>query len=128
DGATLTAYGTSVDFTIAASATHRLFIFGTPQTSGVFPALGTLISTDSTVSGILGTSNGGDGFIRFDPIATAPKAFGANGFQDITALSYWGAIVFEGVNTGFAMEFIGDLSDSGAHPGMAADQFPSGVK
>ena len=127
DGDGTSTYGTSVDFTISAGATHRLFIFGTPQTSGSFPAIASLIQSDSAVSGIIGTTTGGTGYMRFDPIASDPKTDSGSGFQDITMLSYWGAIVFEGGNTGFAMEFIGDATDSSARPDMGAGAFPSGV-
>ncbi len=127
DGSGTGVYGTSVDFTISAGTTHRLFIFGTPQVSGAFPSIATLISNDSAVSGIIGTNSGGNGFLRFDPIASNPTTNSGNGFQDITMLSFWGAVVFEGTNTGFAMEFIGDTNDSASHPAMTSGRFPSGV-
>ena len=127
DGSGSSVYGTSIDFTINAGTTHRMFIFGTPQVSGAFPAIASLISGNAAVSGIIGTSTGGNGYLRFDPIASTPKTNSGGGFQDITMLSYWGAVVFEGGNTGFAMEFIGDMGDSSSHPGMAAGRFPSGV-
>jgi len=127
DGATASTYSTAVDFTVSAGTTHKLFIFGTPQVSGAFPGIATLINTDSTVSGIIGTNAGGTGYMRFDPISSTPKTDGGSGFQDITMLSYWGAIVFEGSNTGFAMEFIGDATDSSSHPNMTSGRFPSGV-
>jgi hypothetical protein len=120
-------YGTATDFTISAGETHRLFIIGTPQTGGAFPAINTLINTDAAVSGIIGTDNPGTGYLRFDPIATTPKTNSGDGFQDITMLSFWGAVVFEGSNTGFAMEFIGDATDSSSHPDMTSGRFPSGV-
>lgn len=127
-GSGTNTYGTSVDFTIGAGTTHRLFIMATPQTSGAFPAINALIATDSAVSGIIGTNTAtGSGYMRFDPIATAPKTDSGNGFQDITMLSFWGAVVFEGSNTGFAMEFIGDATDSSSHPNMTSGRFPSGV-
>ncbi len=126
-GSTSNTYGTSTDFTVSAGTTHRLFIIGTPQTSGAFPGINSLINTDSTVSGIIGTDNPGTGYLRFDPIASNPKTNSGNGFQDITMLSFWGAVVFEGSNTGFAMEFIGDATDSSSHPDMTSGRFPSGV-
>ena len=92
-----------------------------------FPAINTLVNTDATVSGIIGTDNPGPGYLRFDPIASTPKTDSGNGFQDITMLSFWGAVVFEGSNTGFAMEFIGDATDSSSHPDMTSGRFPSGV-
>ncbi len=126
-GSGTNTYGTSTDFTISAGTTHRLFIIGTPQTSGAFPAINTLVNTDATVSGIIGTDNPGTGYLRFDPIASTPKTNSGSGFQDITMLSFWGAVVFEGSNTGFAMEFIGDATDSSSHPDMTSGRFPSGV-
>jgi hypothetical protein len=122
DGTGASSYGTSVDFTVSAGETQRLFIFGTPSSVTLF--------NTNTIPGanfILGTSNGGTGYLRFDPVASNPKVDGGSGFQDVTMLSYWGAIVFNGLNTGFAMEFIGDLNDSSAHPGQGSTKFPAGV-
>lgn len=68
------------------------------------------------------------GSLRFEPIASNPKVPDANGnYNDITMLSYWGAVVFEGGNTGFALEFIGDLGDSASHPSMQPGRLATGV-
>jgi hypothetical protein len=122
-------YGTSVDFTVSAGETYRLFIFGTPQGSGsLFQGLANVIASDggASVNGIIGTSTGGTGYLRFDPIATNPTTDSGDGYQDITMLSYWGAVVFDNVFTGFAMEFIGDMNDSSAHPNSGTS-FPAGL-
>ncbi len=111
-------YGTSQTFTVSAGQTSKIFVFGTNlQTSNSlfneanFP-------NDTVILG--STTAGGTGYIRFDPVQ-------AGSTNDVTRLSYWGAVVFSGSNTGFAMEFIGDMNDSSSHPGQAANTFPSGV-
>ena len=115
-------FGTAVDFTITSGTTTRVFLVRTNHAT-VNP---TSIPTAQFISG---TTNFSHGHVRIDPIATDPaKATGVNdgtsasgvllsvgdGYRDATMLSYWGSVVIEQNTTGFAMEFIGDMSDSQA--------------
>ena len=82
-----------------------------------------------TASCIIGTSNFKHGHIRIDPIASNPEIHepSRSGFRDITMLNFWGAVVIEANTTGFAMEFIGDMHDSGATTSMHNTVPVSGV-
>jgi len=106
-------FGTAVTFTVDAGSTTRVFLVGTNHAT-VNP---TSIPTGKFISG---TTNFTHGHVRIDPIATRPQdlvATGGNlgdGYRDATMLSFWGSVVIEQNTTGFAMEFIGDMSDSQA--------------
>ena len=117
----LTAFGTAVTFTISGGSTERIFITRTNSS---------INSTNiPTASFIVGTTNFKHGHLRIEPVATDPSiARGLNnGRQDITMLNFWGAVVIESNTTGFAMEFIGDMHDSGATPSMNNSAPVSGV-
>lgn len=115
-------FGPVVEFTLTPGITSRLFIVPSGHASlngGNLP----------TAHFITGYSASGSGFLRIDPVASAPKSqVPGGGFPDVTLLSYWGAVVFESGNTGFALEFIGDAADSASHPGQAAGRFASGLR
>ena len=110
-----TAYGTAVTFTISAGTTQRIFIVRTNQAT-VNP------TRISTASFIVGTTGFQHGHIRIDPVASNPEvvtsATSGDGHQDVTMLSYWGAVIIDANTTGFAMEFIGDVQDSTAITNM----------
>ncbi len=102
----------TLEFTVLANETQRVFI--TPfnfsfnsQTNGSDRFL---IAGNSPQSGRL----------QFSPVASNPESFAGiansfgKGFPDVTALSFWGAIVVLNTATGFAMEFIGDMQESRA--------------
>jgi len=108
-------YGTAQDFTVSAGSTSKIFIFGTNLQSSNSLFNTANFPSDTVILG--STTAGGTGYLRFEPTGSA----------DVTMLSYWGAVVFTGSNTGFAMEFIGDLNDSSSHPNQAANTFPSGL-
>ena len=119
------AFGTAVTFTISAGATQRIFI---ARSNHTFLSAATV----PTASFIIGTSDFQHGHIRVDPVASNPEVviadtLSARGFRDITMLNFWGAIVVESNTTGFAMEFIGDMHDSAATPGMDSSTPVSGV-
>ena len=57
---------------------------------------------------ITGRPNFQHGFVHIEPIASNPE-ISAQGFRDVTMLSFWGAIVIEANTTGFGMEFIGNI-------------------
>ena len=106
------AFGTAVDFTIPSGTTTRVFLVSTNHAS-VNP---TSIPTGKFISG---TTNFAHGHVRIDPIATDTVTITTagglqDGVRDSTMLSYWGTVVIEQNTTGFAMEFIGDMSDSQA--------------
>ena len=113
--------GSALTFTVTSGTTTRVFIVRTNQSA--------INSTGIPVAKfIVGTTNFEHGHIRIDPIATDPNArtgipyefecapcvVAGDGYQDITMLSFWGAVVIESNTTGFAMEFIGDMADSQA--------------
>jgi hypothetical protein len=119
-GLTLTAlgsdnvtFGSAVEFTVESGNTTRVFIVRTNQAT-INP---TGISTAKFISG---TTNFTHGHVLIAPLATAPNtatgdaSLTGDGYRDVTMLSYWGSVVIEQNTTGFAMEFIGDMSDSAA--------------
>lgn len=119
-----TAFGTAITFTISAGTTHRIFIVRTNH--------GTVNPTNiSTASFIVGTTEFQHGHIRIDPVASNPEvattATSGDGHQDVTMLSYWGAVIIDANTTGFAMEFIGDVQDSTAITNMDDAANVSGV-
>jgi hypothetical protein len=118
------AFGTAATFTLTAGSTTRVFIVRTNQ-STINP---TSISTAQFISGSTGFQHG---HVRIDPVATIPGNRVINnvggGFEDVTMLSYWGAVVIESNTTGFAMEFIGDAHDSAATNFTAGTTGVSGV-
>jgi len=106
-------FGTAVSFTIDSGTTTRVFLVSTNHAT-VNP---TSIPTGQFISG---TTNFAHGHVRIDPIATNPQnrtgilSLTGDGYRDATMLSFWGSVVIEQNTTGFAMEFIGDMSDSQA--------------
>ena len=116
------AFGTAVTFTISSRETKRIFIVreNHPDLS---PA------TIPTASFIIGSSNFKHGHIRIDPVSSNPEIQipSGSGFRDVTMLNFWGAVVIEKNQTGFAIEFIGDMHDSAATPSMDNSVPVSGV-
>lgn len=115
-------FGPVAEFTVNAGTTSRLFIVPSNH-----PSLTSANLPNAQI--ITGHTATGSGGLRVDPIATSPNTVvPGGGFPDVTMLAYWGAVVFESGNTGFALEFIGDLTDSTSHPAMVTGRFPSGVR
>ena len=116
------AFGTALTFTISSRETKRIFIVreNHPDLS---PA------TIPTASFIIGSSNFKHGHIRIDPVSINPEIQtpSGSGFRDVTMLNFWGAVVIEESQTGFAIEFIGDMHDSAATPSMDNSVPVSGV-
>ena len=117
-----TSFGTALTFTISSRETKRIFIARTNH-----PFLSP--TTIPTASFIIGASDFQHGHIRIDPISSNPEIHepSRSGFRDVTMLNFWGAVVIEANTTGFAMEFIGDMHDSGATPNMDNTVPVSGV-
>ena len=110
----LSAFSTAVSLTVSAGKTKRIFIVRTGHS---------IINSTIIPSGhfIVGTANYTYGNIIIRNIASHPfvQAGGVDGtpsdgrgYRDVTMLSFFGGIVFDGTTTGFAMEFIGDTHDS----------------
>jgi hypothetical protein len=110
----LSAFNTAVSLTVSAGATERVFIVRTGHS---------IINPTSIPSAhfMAGTTNYTYGNIIIRNIASHPfvQAGGVDGtpsdgrgYRDVTMLSFFGGIVFDGTTTGFAMEFIGDTHDS----------------
>ena len=116
------AFGTALTFTISSRETKRIFIIreNHPDLS---PA------RIPTASFIIGSSNFKHGHIRIDPVSSNPEIQtpSGSGFRDVTMLNFWGAVVVEESQTGFAIEFIGDMHDSAATPSMDNSVPVSGV-
>ena len=104
-----TQFGTALTFTISQRETKRIFIARTNH-----PFLSP--TNIPGASFITGASDFKHGHIRIDPVSSNPEVQtpSGSGFRDVTMLNFWGAIVIEANTTGFAMEFIGDMHDSGA--------------
>lgn len=115
-------FGPVAEFTLTPGVTSRLFIVPSGHASlnsGNLP----------TAQFITGFSTSGSGFLRIDPVSSTPKTqVAGGGYPDVTMLAYWGAVVFESGNTGFALEFLGDAADSASHPGQGAGRFASGLR
>ena len=116
------AFGTAVTFTISSRETKRIFIVRENH-----PDLS--LKTIPTASFIIGSSNFKHGHIRIDPVSSNPEIQipSGSGFRDVTMLNFWGAVVIEESQTGFAIEFIGDMHDSAATPSMDNSVPVSGV-
>jgi len=113
------AYDTAATFTVTSGNTRRVFIVPTNHAT-VNP---TAISSATFMTG---TTDFTYGHIRVNPVTSHPQlrkggVYGVavnddsengGGFRDTTMLTYWGSIIVEAQTTGFAMEFIGDMSDS----------------
>ena len=110
----LSPFSTAISITVSAGETERVFIVRTGHS---------IINPTIIPSGhfIVGTTNYEYGNIIIRNIASHPfvQAGGVDGapsdgrgYRDITMLSFFGGIVFDGTTTGFAMEFIGDTHDS----------------
>ncbi len=104
-----TQFGTALTFTISQRETKRIFITRTDH-----PFL--TPTNIPSAAFITGASDFQHGHIRIDPVSSNPEVQtpSGSGFRDVTMLNFWGAIVIEANTTGFAMEFIGDMHDSGA--------------
>ena len=119
------AYTNAVSFTVTSGNTTRVFIVRTNHTT---------INPTSITAGqfFSGTSGYEAGHLRFDPVAsntpliTSSGGYG-DGYQDVTMLSYWGAVVIEQNTTGFAMEFVGDVGDSVTTIGFEASSGAAGT-
>ncbi len=99
----------STEFTLNRGDTRRLFIAGFDN-----PVINsTTIVNEPLISGPSGAYHGQ---LVINNKASHPNVETGNdeGYQDIRMMSFWGAIVIQGTNTGFAMEFIGDNQDSRA--------------
>ncbi len=102
----------TLEFTLSANKTQRLFI--TPVNFSFNP------QTNPDDLFLITGNSSRLGRLQFSPIASNPevKLGIANslgrGFPDITALTFWGAVVILNSSTGFAMEFVGDMQDSRA--------------
>jgi len=110
----LSPFSTAISLTVSAGETERVFIVRTGHS---------IINSTIIPSGhfIVGTTNYTYGNIIIRNIASHPfvQAGGVDGtpsdgrgYRDVTMLSFFGGIVFDGTTTGFAMEFIGDTHDS----------------
>ena len=100
-------------FTVTNAETTRVFIVATNHST-----INSSNITGSDAIFVTGTTNATSGSLIFTPRSSNPTenregtTDGKRGLTDITALSYWGAVVVATKSSGFAMEFIGDTHDS----------------
>lgn len=101
-----------IAFTVIQNTTTRVFIVATNHASinptAVSGAVFMTGTTNAVQGSLLITSEGSNPTVSSAATDTGP----GSGFRDVTMLSFWGAVVIPGGNTGFAMEFIGDTHDS----------------
>ncbi len=114
-------FATATTFTISAGSTERIFIVRTNH-----PTLSA--ATIPSARFLVGTTSFKHGGLRIEPVATDPTIVtSTGGRRDITMLNFWGGVVIENNVSGFAMEFVGDMHDSSATPGMDDSAAVSGV-
>ena len=108
--------GRAAVFTVDAGETHRVFIVNQshPTINSVDTEFQTAI--DEKVHLISTVDSAQFGSIRvttLDPNAnTAVVVNGKNTYKNLAQLSMWGVIYMESTGSGFAMEFVGDMTDS----------------
>ncbi len=103
---------TSINFTVGAGETHKLFIVATnhpsinPTTNNAaFTARDHFITTTSS-GAVLGN-------VRILSDNTTPTVQNGNGkYENLNQIAMWGVVFAEASNAGFSMEFIGDMHDS----------------
>jgi hypothetical protein len=102
--------GASVNFTVDAGDTHRVFVVNTTH-----PTINTGNSafTDSRTHLIMTADTAQFGSARITGIRDTPMTADANSnFDNVGQLSMWGVVFIPSSGTGFAMEFVGDAHDS----------------
>ena len=113
----------TVEFTVAAGTTTKLFIVATNSgvNSTTVPSAKFIVTTGT--SGTV-TSSGISGNVSIRAKAQEPAILSqvtnadtnGQGTRYAHNLGYWGAIVVAASSNGFAMEFIGDLATSSTNP------------
>ena len=110
----LSAFSTAVSLTVSAGKTERIFIVRTGHSiinSTIIPSGHFIVGTANyTYGNIIIRNIASHPFVQAGGVDGAPSD--GRGYRDITMLSFFGGIVFDGTTTGFAMEFIGDTHDS----------------
>lgn len=102
--------GASVNFTVDAGETHRVFVVN--NTHSTINATNSAF-TDSRTHLILTTDSAQFGSARITGIRTTPMTLdGNNNFDNVGQISMWGVVFIPSSGTGFAMEFVGDAHDS----------------
>jgi hypothetical protein len=109
--------GASVNFTIDAGETHRVFVVNQSHaTIGV----GKTGFTDSRTHVITTQDSAQFGSARITGINNIPTTPDSNDqFDNVGQLSMWGVVFIPSSGTGFYMEFIGDAQDSSITDGTA---------
>lgn len=110
----LSAFDTALSLTVSAGKTERVFIVRTGHSiinSTIIPSGHFIVGTANyTYGNIIIRNIASHPFVQAGGVDGAPSD--GRGYRDITMLSFFGGIVFDGTTTGFAMEFIGDTHDS----------------
>ena len=110
----LSAFTTAASLTISAGKTERIFIVRTGHSvinPTIIPSGHFMVgTTDYTYGNIIIRNIASHPFVRAGGVDGTPSD--GRGYRDVTMLSFFGGIVFDGTTTGFAMEFIGDTHDS----------------
>ena len=110
----LSAFSTAISLTVSAGETQRIFIVRTGHSiinSTIIPSGHFIVgTTDYTYGNIIIRNIASHPFVQGGGVDGTPSD--GRGYRDVTMLSFFGGIVFDGTTTGFAMEFIGDTHDS----------------
>jgi hypothetical protein len=105
-----TTSGASVNFTVDAGETHRVFVVN--NTHSTINASNSAF-TDSRTHLILTTDTAQFGSARITGIRETPMIADANSnFDNVGQISMWGVVFIPASGTGFAMEFVGDAHNS----------------
>ena len=110
----LSPFSTAISLTVSAGETERIFIVRTGHSiinSTIIPSGHFIVGTaDYTYGNIIIRNIASHPFVQAGGVDGTPSD--GRGYRDVTMLSFFGGIVFDGTTTGFAMEFIGDTHDS----------------
>jgi len=104
-----TSAGASVNFTVNAGETHRVFVVN--NTHATINATNSAF-TDSRTHLILTTDSAQFGSVRITGINDTPLTLVSSLVDNISQISMWGVVFIPSSGTGFAMEFVGDAHDS----------------
>jgi hypothetical protein len=111
--------GASVNFTVDAGETHRVFVVN--NTHATINSSNSAF-TDARTHLILTADTAQFGSARITGIRTTPMTADANSnFDNVGQISMWGVVFIPSSGTGFAMEFVGDAHDSTIPFGIAGD-------
>lgn len=107
-----TVAGRASVFTINAGETHRLFIVN--ESHATLNSTNTTFVDNAQVHLIKTINSAQFGSVRITTVNQDPTTVvgSSSTFANLAQLNIWGAVFVETSNSGFAMEFVGDMQDS----------------